>query len=328
MIERFGITAGGDPVEVIRIQNADISTSILTYGAILQDLRLVDGVPLTLGSPELAAYEGPMASFGSLMGPVVNRIRDGRARIDGHEFEFERNFQGKHCLHSGSPGMQHQIWNIAEAGRDFVTLKRHLPHGLGGFPGDRWVTADYRLSGPALSLTVTAETDRPTIFAPANHSYWALDGKRGFAGHQLQIPADHITETDAELIPTGVLTPVAAAGLDHRTARLLAGDASQFYDMNFCLSPAPMDCRPIATLTGSTGRRLTLSSTLPGLQIYDCGTIHAEGFTNHHGAGYGPYAGIALEAQHWPGAAEHAHFPDITLRPDAPYRQETRWSFS
>ena len=80
----FGISQNGEIVHRIVLRSSLLDVSVLTWGAVLQDVRLksVDH-PLTLGSPELRAYEGRMGSFGALMGPVVNRIRDASAPIDG-----------------------------------------------------------------------------------------------------------------------------------------------------------------------------------------------------------------------------------------------------
>ncbi|MEO1798747.1 MAG: galactose mutarotase, partial [Pseudomonadota bacterium] len=66
----------------------------------------------------------------------------------------------------------------------------------------------------------------------------------------------------------------------------------------------------------------------PGLQLYDCGTIDASAYASNHGTPYQLYAGVALEAQHWPGATTNPAFPRIEYGPGARYHQITRWSFT
>ena len=120
----FGTTQNGSDVAQITIGSDQLAVKILTLGGVLNDVRLT-GIawPLTLGSTEVAAYEGRMSSFGSLMGPVINRIKGCSAEIDGQIFTFEKHHSGNLTQHSGSTGMHKQIWSIADYGPEFVVLK-------------------------------------------------------------------------------------------------------------------------------------------------------------------------------------------------------------
>jgi len=176
----FGYTADGRHVQKITLRSEQLTVTILTLGAVINDVRL-SGVawPLTLGSPDVASYEGKLSSFGSFMGPVINRIKGCTAKIDGTTYTFEKHRCGNLTQHSGSTGMHRQIWEIAEYGPDYVVLALNLPDGLGGFPGNREITVRYDIEQASLRLTATASTDAPTPFNPANHSYWSLDSKPG-----------------------------------------------------------------------------------------------------------------------------------------------------
>ncbi|MEL6607744.1 MAG: aldose epimerase family protein [Pseudomonadota bacterium] len=325
----FGTLPNGQDVVAIDIGAGRLTARILTLGATLSDVRHRDiDYSLTLGSPDLAAYLGPMASFGSLVGPVANRIKGAEAVIDGQTFQFDANFQGKHTLHGGVAGTHHKVWSIADARADAVTLSLHLPDGEGGFPGNRQVTARYEIAGDALTLTISCTTDAPTLLSFANHSYWRLDPTPGYAGHVLTSPAAHYLEADAELLPTGRLLPTAGSDIDLPSGVTLTGDNSQFFDTNVCLSDTDLPLRPIARLQGASGVTMDMASTAPGLQVFDCGTIDASGYATQHGHDYTPYAGLALEAQAWPGAAHNPDFPSILHTPDRPFSQTTQWRFT
>jgi len=328
-ITPFGSTQDGCDVAQITISSDELTVNILTLGSVINDVRLT-GVawPLTLGSSEVAAYEGKMSSFGSLMGPVINRIKGCSADIDGQIFTFEKHHSGDLTQHSGSSGMHNQIWNITDHGPDFVALKLVLADGLGGFPGNREIMLRYTVHQATLSMAVQATTDAPTPFNPANHSYWSLDPTVGFSGQTFQLQADHYSEPDEDLMPTGQILPVAGSQYDFRSGIKMAGDASQFFDLNLCISDSKHPLRPVATLTGAQGVRMEVATTECGLQVYDGGTIHAPDYGTHHGAPYGAYAALALEAQSWPGSLAHAHFPNIILRPTKQYEQITSWTFS
>ena len=327
--ETFGQVADGRHVQKITLRSEQLTVTILTLGAVINDVRLT-GVPwpLTLGSPDVAGYEGKLSSFGSFMGPVINRIKGCTAKIDGKTYRFEKHHSGNLTQHSGSTGMHRQIWSIAAYESDYVVLTLHLPDGLGGFPGNREITLRYDIEQASLRMTATASSDAPTPFNPANHSYWSLDSKPGYSGQTLQIAADHYSEPDAELMPTGRILPVDNGPNDFRAGCSLAGDARDFYDLNLCLGSTKAPLRPIATLTGLEGVSMEMATTECGLQLYDGGTIDGRDYSTHHGAPYGPYAAPALEAQSWPGSLDQCHFPDIILRPKTPYHQVTSWTFS
>ena len=328
-ITPFGTTQDNHEVTQIEISSDQLTVKILTFGAVINDVRLT-GVswPLTLGSPDISAYERNLGSFGSLMGPVINRIKGCSAKIDGQIYNFEKHHSGKLTQHSGSTGMQKQVWRVTDYGTNFLVLKLTLPNGLGGFPGNRQIEVRYTVMQSTLIMTVHATTDATTVFNPANHSYWSLDPKVGFKDQVLQVSADRFTEPDDTLMPTGQVLSVLGTQYDFQNGMKMAGDASQFFDFNLCLTDRRRPLQKIATLTGTHGVSMDMATTECGLQVYDCGTINAPQFKTHHDVPYGPYSGLALEAQSWPGSLAHSHFPSIYLRPHTQYEQVTSWTFS
>ena len=328
-INDFGTTPQGTKVQSVDIAGGDLRARFLTYGACLNDLRMA-GVdhPLTPGSPELAAYLGPLAYHGTLIGPVANRIRGASVVIDGAEFQLPRHDGQNFTLHSGPRGTQFKLWDIADYGPDFVEFSITLPDCCDGFPGNRVVQARFQLQGNNLSMTITAHSDEPTAFNFANHSFWTLDPTPGFRGQTLRIAADHVTDVNDMLCPTGQQKPVDQAGLDFRNPRVLAGSDAEFIDHNFCTAPTRQPLRDVAVLTGrQSGVSMTMASSEPGLQVYDCGTIECTGFKTHHGVDYPLYHALALEAQNWPDATTHAGFPSAITTPGVPYVQTTCWRF-
>lgn len=323
-IRDFGATAAGERVQAIRLSSGTLTAVLLTRGAVLQDVR-IEGTPwsLTLGGESLGAYEGPMEYFGSLVGPVANRIGRAETRIAGKTFRFRPN-DGPNLLHSGETGLHSRIWEIADTGAASVTLRVALPDGLGGFPGNREVVAGFAVEGASLTMTLTATTDAPTLMNIANHSYWSLDGAADYRGHRLRIAAERYLPLDSGLVPTGEIR--AVSGLrDFREGR--EPGLGEAIDCNFCLCDAPRELSFAGELTGRSGLRMTVETTEPGLQVYDGARLGTAPWAGHGGRPYGPYAGIAIEAQRWPDAPAHAGFPPIALAPGETYRQVTRWSF-
>ncbi|MBD3764497.1 MAG: galactose mutarotase [Rhodobacterales bacterium] len=320
----FGTGRDGRSVQAVRLQGGGLRVTVLTRGAILQDLRLDgDDRPLVLGSSQLAAYEGPMAWFGAVVGPVANRIGGAQAVIDGVPYRFAPN-EGTILLHGGAAGTHARLWRIAQATADAVTLALDLPHMCDGFPGGRRLTARYAITGPGrLAVDLTAETDAPTLMNLACHPYVNLGDGRSLAGHRLTVQADRYLPT-RDGLPTGGPVPVGGA-FDLRVGRDLTAAAG--LDHNFCLADAPRPLTPVAVLSGPDGLRLRLATTAPGLQVYDGAHLDTAPLAGHGGAPYGPHAGLALEPQAWPDAPNHAGFPPVLLRPGQLWQQSSHWDF-
>lgn len=319
-ISAFGVTSEGQAVQKITLGSGSLTASLLTWGSVLQSVRL-DGVDrdLTLGSDSLADYEGEMRHHGSLIGPVVNRIRGASARLEGRALRFDANQDGRHVLHSGSAGTHLKVWRLAEATDTACTLTLTLPDGEGGFPGNRRVTARWTVERPAtLRLEVWATTDAPTFINFANHSYWNLDGTETWAGHRLKVAASDYLPTTAEFVPTGEVATVKSTDMDMRRGKLIS-PGSPPLDNCFVLGRTRETLRDVLWLDGLSGVGMTVSTTEPGIQVYDG--------RNAIRPGHGAYEGIAIEAQNWPDSPTHADFPSIVLSPGETYAQVTEWRF-
>ena len=299
---------------------------VLQWGACLQDVRH-SAVPhaLTMGVEDLTLYEGPMATAGGLIGPVVNRISGAAATLDGRAYAFEpRADSGGATLHSGSAGTHRKLWEIVEHGPRHVTLRIDTPDGEGGFPGNRTATARYEVAGPALTLTVEAETDAPTWINFANHSYWNLDGSETIAGHALVSPAERYLPANEEGLVNGRIEDVEGTPLDFREGRGVKPGPPHL-DHALVLADGRRALAPAAVLTGASGLRLEIDTTEPSIQGYDGWKLKDVGAPDHQGRAIGAHRALALECQGWPDAPSHDRFPSVRLDPGETYRQMTVW---
>lgn len=318
-IDKFGTTSDGREVHKITLRQGDLTVALLTWGAVVQSVRLADVAhDLTLGSEHMADYEGDMRFHGAILAPVANRIGHATAQIGGRSYQFEAN-QTPHCLHSGSTGAHVQIWEIVEASRSAATLGLSLPDGLGGFPGNRRAEARFSLTDHAMRLEIHGTSDAETLWNATNHSYWTMDGGATFTGQSLQIAADHWLPTDAMDRPTGEIATVQGGPMDFRTARALT-PGNPPLDHNFCLSDGPAPLREVLWLRGQSGVQMTVATTEPGVQIYDSRGAQRPG--------QGPYEGLAIEMQGWPDAPSYPAFPQIGLKPGERRVQITEWRFA
>ncbi len=316
----FGTTADGRDVHKVRLSAGDLTVDLLTFGAVIQRVQLA-GAPydLTQGSDDLADYEGGLRYHGSLIGPVVNRIKGGSAIIAGQRFEFEKNLNGTHTLHNGAAATMLKVWDVVETGAHLAVLGLTLADGEGGFPGNRRVTARFTVTAPAtLTMQVDATTDAPTILNFANHSYWNLDGTDRWDGHWLRVAADHYLPATDEFLPTGEIADVSGTDMDLRAGKVVAVHQPDF-DNNYCLSDTRQPLRDVLWLRGQSGVTLTMATTSPGMQVYD----------GRHAVrpGKAPFEGLAFEAQYWPDATNNPDFPSIEVPAGGVYSETTVWRF-
>ncbi|KAG1713818.1 Aldose 1-epimerase [Nymphon striatum] len=312
----FGTTRDGTAVEAITIRGHGLSTTVLTYGAIIQDVRL-DGIAhsLTVGSNMLADYEGDMRYFGCVVAPVANRLRDASAVIDGAHHTFEPNLDGQHTLHSGSNGAHVCVWDIDDVTEDAVTLSYQMPDGRGGFPGNRTISAQFEIGpGPTLRLTLTTTTDAPSIANATNHSYWNLDGSNTFKGHKIIIAADHYLPTNpVDTLVTGEIRAVKNTAFDFRTMTTMT-PASPLLDHTFCVAHDRGALTDRLWLEGTSGVTMRVATTEAGVHVYD--------------ARDSGHCALAVEAQSWPDAPSNTEFPSIVVTPESPVVQITEWLFT
>lgn len=330
--EIFGRLETGDAVERITIAGGGLTARVLTWGAVIQDLRL-DGhdAPLVLGFDDLASYRDHSPYFGATPGRCANRIGNGRFSIDGTDYQLELNERGVAHLHGGSDGTGRQNWRIAAQGPDVVTLTLTDPAGRAGYPGNCTITCTYRMGGDGvLSVVYEATTDAPTPVNLCQHSYFILDGNADALGHEIRLAAEHYLPVDENLIPTGEVRAVAGTPFDLREwtpLRRQVEEGGVAFDHNFCLSPERQAKRPVADVRSpASGVSLAVLTTEPGVQLYT-GEKVGTPVPGLGGRRYAAFAGFCLETQVWPDAVNHAGFPKAVLRPGETRRQETDYIF-
>ncbi len=326
MIRNIGISGDNQDVFAIDIWNGALSATILTWGAVIQDLRLTGhDPPLVLGFKKFKHYPRYSPYFGAIVGRYANRINLGRASIDGRQHQFDTNFLGKHCLHGGKTGYDVRDWVLSDYSNDFVELRLTDPDGMMGFPGKIDLIVRYEISdGATLSLAVNAISDAPTLFNPAHHSYFCLDDSNDIRGHEISIAADHYLPVNEEAIPTGEIAAVTGTGFDLRTPALIG---EKRFDHNFCLGAKRGVLNQVASVhSPKSGVGMQVATTEPGLQFY---TGHKLGppVSGLIKSPYVPFSGLCLEPQIWPDAPNNPHFPSALLEPGSVYHQQTTFAF-
>ena len=322
----IGPAPDGGAVQAVKLRDGALSVTLWTLGAMLQDVRIGGGPPLLLSPRVPEEATGPLQYAGAIVGPVANRLQHGQIPIAGQVWSLSPNEPSGHVVHCGNAGLHRRNWQVVERSDTHSLLALHVGHGQDGLPGNREFRLTYLVEGGTrLSMRLEAETDRETAVNLAHHPFWNLDGGGVIDDHRLWIDADAVLATDALLIPTGERQGVAGTAFDFREMRRI-GHATRI-DNNYCLGRNRVALRPVAKLAGASGTRLDISTTEPGLQVFDGFSLPEGTVPLTNGDVLHPRAGIALEPQFWPDAPNQPGFAPITLTPGEVYRQTTQYSF-
>ncbi len=346
----FGTNAQGETVDAITLANkAGMKVVILTRGGALAEVSVPDRqgrlANMVLTRPDFAAWDRG-GSFNTLIGRFANRISGGGFSIDGERFALPANPETGITSHGGQSqsggGWGTKLWAPRLFHSDKgagVELQLASPDGDNGFPGTVRISATYTLTDAGeLRLDWRATTTRPTHINVTSHAYFTLAGHGGGTVDSLALRlfASHYTPVDARMIPTGEIAPVAGTPFDFREGRpigpALRSNHPQILlarglDHNLVIDGTAGTLRPAAELIDpASGRRLLVSTTEPGLQVYT-----ANAFNGSQPAGDGLLLrqgdGIALETQHYPDSPNQPSFPSTLLRPGEVFTSTTVYAF-
>jgi aldose 1-epimerase len=327
----------GKPVYLYTLtnKNGDV-VKISTYGATVTSWIVGDNKKgkssIVLGFDSLSGYLAKPPYFGATIGRYGNRIANAKFKIDTTTYQLAAN-NGKNHLHGGNKGYDKVVWDATPAADSSasLTLTYLSKDGEEGYPGNLKITVVYSLTDDnELLIDYTAETDKATPVNLTNHSYFNLTGdvNNTNLNHELQINADKYTPVDAGLIPTGELKDVKGTPFDflqpHKIGERIAS-VEGGYDHNFVLSRKGADMELVATLSdSSTGRKLEVYTTEPGLQFYS-GNFLDGTIKSSDGKAIQKHTGLCLETQHFPDSPNQPAFPSTLLKPGEKYHTVTKY---
>ena len=337
VLEPFGSTRDGRPVDKLSLRRGALEADILTYGAVLQALRAPDReghpVDVALGYDSVAAYESNGGYVGAVVGRYANRIAGASCPIEGETAVLTPNEGGKQ-LHGGPNGFSFQVFTVADKSDYSVTLSSVLPDGLDGWPGELTLHVTYYLTEAGLGVRYEAASTKTTCCNMTNHAYFNLNGGGSAMGHTLLLDADWFTPVGEDSIPLAMRRSVKGTPLDFTVEKRLSEAAGSDWeqvrmvggvDHNFVLNPA-QGLRFAARLAGErSGVVMEVWTEKPSLQVYTANFLEAEG--GKGGARYGPGMGVCLETQFAPDSPNHPEWGDILLRPGRRYDFTTEFRF-
>ena len=337
----FGFMPDGREVFSYYLDNGKgVKAEIMSYGAIIKSLLVQDKngdyKDVVLGRDTLEEYFCNNGYFGAAVGRHANRIYRGKFKIGNIEYTASIN-NGNNSLHGGVKGFDKYVWDT-EVQNDTLEMTITSPDGDEGFPGNLQVKVTYTLTeNNGLLINYKAVSDRDTVVNLTNHSYFNLNGAGNgdILGHTLQINSDSFTPTDAELIPTGEISPVKGTAMDFNSPKTIGRDIKNNeqplllaggYDHNYILG-ADREMKLAAEAEGDkSGIVMKVYTDKPGIQLYT-GNFLDGSRKGKGGIYYQKNYGFCLETQYYPDSPNNPQFPSCVLTPDKTYNYTTIYKF-
>ena len=320
----------GAYVQLSNVGAGIVSIVVPDRGGVLADV--------VLGYPDPMSYFGDGPCAGKIPGRYANRIALGKFTLDGVEYTLPVN-NGPNHLHGGPEGFQNKVWESRE-NEGGVEFLYYSEDGEQGYPGALKVVARYDWSEDCeLRLTITAESDAPTVLNLTNHTYFNLNGEGNgdILGHVLRMNASEYLPTDSTQIPLGESAPVAGTPMDFVNGKPIGQDIKadfkplrigKGYDHCWVIDGAePGQLQFCCELSApESGRKVEIYTTQPGVQVYT-GNWLSGCPAGKNGHVYEDYTGVAIECQNYPDAPNKADYPCCTLRPGEVYEQAIIFAF-
>jgi len=330
----FGVLPNGKEVFSYTLSNGrGLEATFINYGATITSLKVGaenEATDVVLGFDNINSYiqsfglpSGPY--FGSIIGRYAGRISQAEVALNGEIYTLNANNNGN-TLHGGLSGFGRAYWKMKKiqgGERPSITFAYTSPDGEENFPGNLTVEVEYVLTPEnELLVNYTAVTDKATVLNLTQHSYFNLGGhSQTLEGQQVEVFSDKVLEVTNQGIPTGGFTNVEGTALDFNTP----AECPKSIDNSFVL---PQDYNRLAARlhNPATGLEMEVYTNQPSVHIYVGGNCFGQ-LKGKEDADYTPYSGICFEAQHYPDALKHEHFPTVVLNPGETYIQNTKFAF-
>lgn len=275
---------GDKNFDIITIRNdAKLEISLANFGAKILTIKYPDKngkVASVLNCPksieQVLSYPN---NYGSTIGPVAGRIKDGEFISDDVHYEFQKN-ENNNCLHSASANFGFKIfsYNVKQS-KDQVKVTFLCKHknGDAGFPGNIEADISYIVykDKKEFDIVFDAKTDRKSFISLTNHMYFNLNG--GIAPiykHILYLKSSKYYEMDNELVlkelksAPDFLNFSIEHNLDVIKNPLILNKQEHGIDHVFELDDTNINTPSAILFDPDTNRRLTLYTNYPAIVVY------------------------------------------------------------
>ena len=327
----IGFSATGEEIICYRLKNKNgIELDVINYGATITSLKIPlankKKVDVVLGFESLEDYINsfslPNAPYlGALVGRFAGRINNATFVLNGNKIDLTKN-HGAHQIHGGVEGFSKAVWEVKTVTSNAIVLEYTSQDNEENFPGILTTQITYKLTDEnELKVEMMAKSTEDTIINLTQHSYFNLNGhSETIENQELFVNSSKTLETNIENIPTGRFFELDRTPFDFNSPK----ECPTKIDNTFVLNKET----EIAATLFSTKNKLKMSviTNQPAVHIYVGGNCFNQ-IKGKENANYHPLSGICFEAQNFPDAPNHEHFPSAVLKKGETYLHNTVFKF-
>lgn len=324
-----------DGIDILSMKNGELEVVVSNFGCTILKILMKDKNgrvdDVVLGYDDFKSYQTLDAYLGALVGRVANRIGKGKFTLNEKEYTLAIN-NGPNHLHGGIQGFSYQLFDYEIKDDDTIEFHYLSKDGEEGYPGNLDFTATYQLKDDTLIVRYQATTDKDTIINITNHSYFNLSGKKeNVYNHMLTVHANQFACIDGDGLPTGEFRDVKGSPFDFKEPAFIGERVEQTdeqlllgkgFDHPFIFAQQE---NQVVLFHPITGRKLTVSTTLPGAQIYTANYL--DGRLGKYGHHYFERDAVCIETQNLPDAIHIEKNPTTILKKGETYHEITSYKF-
>lgn len=329
------IQNGDHHIDLISMKSDCLEVVVTNYGCTIMKVLMKDKNghidDVVLGYDDVKTYGEVDAYLGALVGRIANRIKKGHFCLNGKEYDLAIN-NGPNHLHGGIKGFSYQVFDYKIVDDNTIEFSYLSKDGEEGYPGELDFKAIYSLKGDTLTIRYLATSSQDTIINITNHSYFNLSGKKeNIYQHKLVLKADQFACIDNDGLPTGEFRNVENTPFDFRKGAYIGDRVELDYDQlkagNGFDHPIIFNSKENQAILEheETGRRLTISTTLPGAQVYTANFL--DGRKGKYGHVYNKRDAVCIETQNLPDAIHIEKEPTTILKKGQLYDEMTSYKF-
>jgi aldose 1-epimerase len=330
-VKSFGFLPNGEEVFYYKLSNKNgFEVAVINYGAVITSIKVPVSkkkkVDVVLGFDTLDNYVNsfnlPSAPYlGAIVGRYAGRINNATFVLNGNTIELTKN-HGVHQIHGGVEGFSKALWEVKKQESNTIVLEYLSQDNEELFPGKLTTQVTYTLTKEnELKVDMISKSTEDTIINLTQHSYFNLDGhSKEISNQQLVVNSSKTLETTIENIPTGRFFEIVKSPFDFSIPK----ECPAKMDNTFVLDKE----QDVAAILFSTKNKLKMSvfTNQPAVHIYVGGNCFNQ-INGKENASYHKLSGICFEAQNFPDAPNHAHFPNAILKKDETYIHSTSFKF-
>ena len=323
-------------IDQITLKNEDLQVNVTNLGVHILSIFMKDKNgkmgDVVLGYEKIEDYLTQDKYLGATVGRFANRIKKGTFDLNGKTYHLAIN-NGPNHLHGGIEGFNHRLFDYEIKGDNQVVFHYLSKDQEEGYPGNLDFYVTYTLDHTTLKVAYHASCDQDTLINMTNHSYFNLSSEtENIENHFLKIKSDYISEVDQDGLPTGKQLKVAGTPFDFNEMKQIKDQIHQEhpqlllgkgYDHPFHLLGKE---NQIECYHETTGRKLTISTSLPYAQVYSANYLDGTAM-GKYGYAYQARDGICFETEYLPDGIHLEENPDCLLKKGENYDAYTSYCF-